>query len=353
MFQSILSNLAIILLTHLIMSMLMHYRKRITSFTYHTLSIILVSCSIIAMFYLPIRFGDFWLDMRFIPLVFFAYFHGWKIAISSLIIAGFWRFLMGGDGMVPGILFGMIGPTLLALAFHSRANIESNYLEKLSLLIGCWLICDIPIIFAMPNGLEVFKDIAFIRSISFIITGIIWYIFIMQNRQLKYLYDELEKQAGEDPLTKLLNKRKFFDVVTDKVKSLKPNHYIAMVDIDHFKNINDTYGHLIGDKILIDVAHILKDYETKFIQVGRYGGEEFIIYIGNTTNEDAKKLIEQIHKKIKEHEFIIDEYQHIKITASIGLASLEDNSTLLHTVNKADINLYRAKQSGRNRFVCS
>ncbi|MEL4026255.1 diguanylate cyclase [Lysinibacillus endophyticus] len=353
MLQSILSNLAIILLMHLIMSMIMQSRKKITTFTFHFLTILLVSVSVISMFYLPIRFDNYWVDMRFIPLVFYAYFYGWKIAIPSLLIASLWRFFMGGDGMGPGIIFGMIAPTILALAFHFRSKLEKNYFEKLSIIIGSWLICDVPIILLIPNGIEIFKDIAFIRAASFIITSIIWYIFIMQNRQLQILHSKLIKLAGEDPLTQLLNKREFFTVVNHKVKELKPNHYIAMIDIDYFKQINDLYGHLAGDKIITEIASILKKYGNEFVQIGRYGGEEFIIYIGNATNTSATELIHKIHQDIQSHEFVIDDNNRLNITASIGLAILENNSTLLHTVNKADINLYIAKKNGRNRLVIS
>lgn len=335
------------------MSMIMLQREKLSTFTFRSLTILLMSASVITMFYLPIRFDNYWVDMRFIPLVFFAYFYGWKIAIPALFIASFWRFLMGGDGMAPGIIFGMVGPTLLALAFHSRLETEKKYFEKLSIIIGCWLISDVPIIFLIPNGLEIFKDIALIRVMSFVATSFIWYIFIIQNRQLHILHKKLIKLAGEDPLTKLLNKRTFFENIDDKVKQIKPNHYIAMIDIDHFKEINDTYGHLAGDKIITDVATILKKYENDTVQIGRYGGEEFILYIGSATNTSAKELIKKIHEDIQSHEFKMDDYEPLRLTVSIGLAILEKNSTLLHTVNKADINLYMAKKSGRNRLICS
>lgn len=335
------------------MSMIMHSKNKLTSITFQVLTILLVSSSVISMFYLPIHIGNYWVDLRCIPLVFYAYFYGWKIAFPSLLIASIWRFSMGGDGMVPGIVFGMVGPTLLALAFHFRSKLEKHYFEKLVIIIGSWLICDVPIIFLIPNGIEIFKDIVFIRAASFIITSIIWYIFIMQNRQLQTLHNKLVKLAGEDPLTQLLNKREFFTVVNQKIKDLQPNHYIAMVDIDYFKQINDLYGHLAGDKVITDIASILKKYTSEYVQIGRYGGEEFIIYIGNATNTSATQLIHKIHKEIQFHQFVIDDNKPLNITASIGLALLENNSTLLHTINKADINLYIAKKNGRNRLVVS
>lgn len=352
MFQSILSNLAIILLLHLTMSVVLDYRKKLSPFFFNLFIIILISSSVISIFYLPIRLGNYWVDMRFIPLIFAAYIHGWRVAVPSLLIASLWRFLMDGDGMIPGILFGMVGPTLLALAFHPRSEQRRNYIEKIGIVIGSWLICDLPIIIFMPNGLEIFKEIAFIRGTSFVITSIVLYIFISQNRQRYFQSLELEKTAGEDPLTKLLNKRKFFEIVESQIAEVPPKHkhFIAMLDIDHFKKFNDSYGHLVGDQILEELANLLKKFESDRTIIGRYGGEEFIIYIGNVTDEDAQKIICDIHEEIRLNTFFIDKIP-IQITTSIGLAVLEDNASLLDTVNQADKNLYKAKRNGRNCFI--
>lgn len=353
MLQSILSNVAIILLLHLTMTVIMSFKKKFSPSLINVLVILLISASVISMFYLPIRFNGYWVDMRFIPLIFVAYIQGWKPTIPSLLMTSLWRFLMGGDGMIPGILFGMVSPTLFSLAFHSRFNLKGRYLEKIGIVIACWLICDLPIIFLIPNGWEFFKDIALVRSTSFVITSIILYIFIAQNRKLHSLYTELEKLAGEDPLTKLFNKRKFFEVVDTKLGELDSKHYIAMLDIDHFKKFNDTYGHLFGDKVLIDIANILKKYENDSVKVGRYGGEEFIIYIGNSSDEKATKIVEKIHQEIQETAFTVEQAS-IHITVSIGLAELEldDPSSLVHAISQADKNLYKAKNNGRNCLVC-
>lgn len=352
MLQSILSNVAIILLLHLTMTVVMRFKKKLSPSLINVLIILLISASVISMFYLPIRFNGYWVDMRFIPLIFVAYIQGWKPAIPSLLITSLWRFLMGGDGMIPGILFGLVGPTLFSLTFHPHSFLKGRYLEKIGIVIVSWLICDLPIIFLMPNGWEFFKGIALVRSTSFVITSIILYIFIAQNRKIHFLYMELEKLAGEDPLTKLFNKRKFLEIVDTKLAETNSKHHIAMLDIDYFKKFNDTYGHLFGDKVLINIANILKKYENDSIKVGRYGGEEFIIYIGNTSNEKATKIVEKIHQEIQETSFTMEQ-SPIHITVSIGLAELAEASSLVQTISQADKNLYKAKDSGRNCLVYS
>lgn len=350
MFQSILSNIAIILLMHLTMTFISDNHKKIPLFFRKVITVSLVSCCTIILFYLPIRLNEnFFVDMRFIPLIFLAYFQGW-IAIPALLIASAWRFFMGGAGTVPGIVFGMALPTIIALAFHPRSHLKKHYIEKISIVLLCWIVCDFPIIFIVPNGWEIFKNTALFRVTSFIVTAVILYIFIMQDRQRRFLNSQLEKMADEDPLTKLLNKRKFYEVVEEKRHTLKPKHYIAMLDIDHFKKVNDTYGHLFGDKILVEVANILKKYESDQLVTGRFGGEEFIIYLGETNINSATNLLENIRLDIKHTSFPYKEIESVSITISTGVSEFKDDN-ILEAVYSADQNLYKAKRSGRDCLV--
>lgn len=353
MIQSILSNLAIILLMHLIMTFIMDHQRNTSRHFRSIITVLLISACTVSLFYLPIHLNEnFFVDMRLIPLTFLAYLHGW-LALPALLIASTWRFFMGGDGMAPGIIFGMVLPTLIALAYHPRSKLKKHYAEKISLIFLCWFVSDFPIIFIVPNGWEIFKETAFFRAGSIVVTAIILYTFIMQDRQRRFLHSQLEKMADEDPLTKLINKRKFYELVEEKTSTLKPAHYIAMIDIDHFKKVNDTYGHLFGDKILADVADILKKYECKNLVVGRFGGEEFIIYIGETDLKTAKNILEEIRKDIKSATFLYKKDEKVHITVSIGIAQLipENENNLLESIYNADQKLYEAKKRGRDCLV--
>ena len=117
--QSILSNLAIILLGHLFMSMLMSQKNRLSEKFFSICVVLLFSIVIISMFYLPIEIDGYNFDLRLIPLIFLAIFRGWKITLSTLIIVCTWRYFMGGVGALPRILAGMIGPTLFVLLFYA------------------------------------------------------------------------------------------------------------------------------------------------------------------------------------------------------------------------------------------
>ena len=121
-----------------------------------------------------------------------------------------------------------------------------------------------------------------------------------------------------------------------------------MIDIDRFKKINDTYGHLTGDEILKDVSQLLRSAVHPDILLCRYGGEEFAAFIGLAPVEEVQMLAENLRKTVEEHTFV----QNLKITISLGIAyKHQAENTVGELIRKADESLYKAKQSGRNRVV--
>ena len=124
-----------------------------------------------------------------------------------------------------------------------------------------------------------------------------------------------------------------------------------LMDLDHFKNINDTYGHLAGDMVLQDVAKIIQKNIRETDTAARYGGEEFIVLLPNTKKEDAVHLAERMRLSIENHTF--PDMQNAAITISIGIAGVPDKdiTTEDKIVQCADIALYKSKQNGRNRTV--
>ena len=156
-----------------------------------------------------------------------------------------------------------------------------------------------------------------------------------------------------DFTTKLLNKQTTFKQLEEYLKSIneKPESFtLAMADIDFFKKINDTYGHLAGDEILKQISEcLIKNIKGDDI-VGRFGGEEFIILLKNTNLDNSKALLEKIRKDIddlivKYKNFIID-----NLNISIGAVFNQDNNTDLNNlIEKADKALYNVKENGRNQ----
>lgn len=157
-----------------------------------------------------------------------------------------------------------------------------------------------------------------------------------------------------DGLTGVFNRRYLFELaesVLEKYKSSKDPFSIIMLDIDYFKKVNDNYGHAAGDKVLTEVAQECKEILQKEYIFGRYGGEEFVVILPNTDLCTAVKFAEAIRRKIEKHSVKIDESKELKVTLSLGIAEVNDESDEISSIfNKVDSALYAAKRNGRNRI---
>lgn len=162
---------------------------------------------------------------------------------------------------------------------------------------------------------------------------------------------QLEELASIDKLTGLYNRRMIDEFINIEVEKHKRNPYdglsVIMIDVDYFKNVNDTFGHQIGDRVLSQTAKLMLENSRKSDIKGRFGGEEFIIICPQTTIESAFKLAEKIRISIENFKFEEVGYK----TISLGISTFEDNDTIESLIKKADTALYQAKNSGRNKSV--
>ncbi len=215
-----------------------------------------------------------------------------------------------------------------------------NVAKSLYLIVHC--VCD------TKEELEELKDkVIFIRS------------YLKESApalEVKQLMNALKESAFRDGLTGLYN-RKFLDEHTKKLipqaKREEINIGVLMLDMDHFKAVNDEYGHDIGDKVLKELARILEETVRESDLVIRYGGEEFIILlVGVKTEEDALTVAHKIGQNVRENEIDVYAGSKLRKTVSLGLSMFPEDSTSLDTVLKnADIALYEAKNSGRDKVV--
>ena len=174
-----------------------------------------------------------------------------------------------------------------------------------------------------------------------------------KNKQLEDLLYKVEYMAITDALTGLYNRRRFHDVLTKEFERSKryANAFsIAMLDLDHFKPVNDNYGHQTGDIILKEIAKILTKSIREIDTAARYGGEEFVLLLPSTNKEGALNLGERVRKTIEMSTFSCIEDRGV--TASIGIAGVPDaDITTEDTLMRcADFALYQAKRNGRNRI---
>lgn len=175
-------------------------------------------------------------------------------------------------------------------------------------------------------------------------------------RQRRSLQEELERQALTDPLTELPNRRHFMDAAAQELaRTARYGGTLAvlMLDVDHFKKVNDTYGHKVGDLVLQQLAKTCRSTLREIDIVARLGGEEFAVLLPNTDPGAALEVAERLRLALAETKVPLEQGLPVRFTVSVGISSLADPATNIDTLlNLADHALYDAKHQGRNR-VCT
>lgn len=178
--------------------------------------------------------------------------------------------------------------------------------------------------------------------VSFIIFGLLY----VQARREREIYE----LATHDPLTKIYNRKGLLDILKQKigeVKRYKRELSVIFFDIDHFKQINDKYGHVVGDKVLQELSKTVSENIRKSDIFARWGGEEFLILLPETSKEQAVVLAEKLRETIADQKF--EKVQ--KVTCSFGVTELQKNDSLEDLLKRVDKLLYKAKSLGRNIVI--
>ena len=177
------------------------------------------------------------------------------------------------------------------------------------------------------------------------------------NEQLLQAQKALEQMAITDPLTALYNRRYFTERLSEAFAMIDREPviiHLIMLDLDHFKRINDTYGHQVGDAVLLQFSHILRRAVRKNDIIARVGGEEFVIAMLKIPSDRAHMAADRIRIEVEHYQFEADGYT-LSMTTSVGVASYPDlkleNPTLLAMMHEADEALYYAKSHGRNQTI--
>tara|TARA_Y100000588_G_scaffold88205_1_gene94106 strand:- start:94 stop:1956 length:1863 start_codon:yes stop_codon:yes gene_type:complete len=177
-----------------------------------------------------------------------------------------------------------------------------------------------------------------------------------EEREKNSALEQATWLAEHDPLTECLNRRTWYDRFCQDVDRLDPDLAscgVAMLDIDHFKKVNDTFGHIAGDAAILHVVHRIRAALSDGAQFGRFGGEEFVIYLVQESNESKKdsafeQLAERVRRAVEENPLNFDG-QVIPLTVSAGVTTHRAGEEPGDTLNRADQALYQAKESGRNQ----
>jgi diguanylate cyclase (GGDEF)-like protein len=177
---------------------------------------------------------------------------------------------------------------------------------------------------------------------------------LAREAKLKSTMEKLENAARRDGLTEIWNRRYFMELGhRELVRTSREKTYISLIyfDLDHFKSINDTYGHAAGDKVLMTLAQVVSSELRELDVFGRMGGEEFAVLLPGTNTEGAFSVAEKLRAAIEKQQ-IAHQEATLRCTASFGLTAKNGNKIEIDDfIKKADKAMYRAKVQGRNRIV--
>lgn len=251
----------------------------------------------------------------------------------------------------PGAIFFFPAMALL-LAYRAKASAVSFLL-----LLGTVLLLSLSTHQLGPFAI-IDRDQAHLLLMSFIMfTTLAAQSVSIQQRQLDLSIEQSQswqQKAMHDTLTGLHNRAYFENILADEWQRYRKFHrrfVLAMLDIDHFKHINDFYGHAAGDEVLRTIAKVLPQSLRQIDMVCRYGGEEFTILLPGTHLDEAKIILERLRSAIEQTQFVVGE-QVLQVTVSIGAVmaheQLHDHHQMLV---ETDLQMYAAKEAGRNRVV--
>lgn len=194
-----------------------------------------------------------------------------------------------------------------------------------------------------------------LMAICLLVVALVIYQIKVQ-KELKNSEKHLLQISRTDGLTQLNNRKYWEECLQHQYNRLKryqtPKTSLLILDIDHFKKVNDVYGHTVGDKAIISVTELLRELSRETDITGRYGGEEYVSILPNTDAQQAEVLAERIRKAIEANSIAADDGQEIKLTVSLGISMFTTELTS-HTewLKQADSALYQAKESGRNKTI--
>lgn len=297
---------------------------------------------------------------KYLHIFLFSYCEVITHSVLASILAGWdWGFMIYILAIIPVAFY--LSYSLPSLHHNMKLPFLFSYVAMCIFVVTIFL-CDAidPIYTARKYDVELTIAYAFNSLVAFIMLILFSIFFVIEIRRneikLESQFDALQSVSSIDPLTKLLNRRSMDVHLTDAMEIAKTKgHRFSLIigDIDNFKKINDTYGHNVGDEILINVANTIVANAPVNAQVCRWGGEEILILVRITLDDAvpvAEKMREQIEKMVTYTE-IDKEDIPIRITMTFGVAEYVPGFGIPKLVAIADDNLYRGKREGKNRVV--
>ena len=260
----------------------------------------------------------------------------------------------------PATMAGFISIVLVGLVFYSRKIIYGIAIPiTLMTLITCYFTYTEQILYAplfsdALNSSKVYQNPFWIKSmvqlyIPILLVSILFFEILLTQWRIRE--KQYETSSKLDALTNVYNRRKINDVI-QQYNQQQHDYAVVLLDLDHFKLINDHYGHVVGDEVLKQVAMRLEFTIRIGDTVGRFGGEEFILILDNCDEHQAVDIAERCRQAIEKEPILLEDGQRLSVTASFGVAVSSPQISEHVLTQYADQALYVAKENGRNQVCC-
>ncbi|WP_064093958.1 diguanylate cyclase [Rossellomorea aquimaris] len=294
------------------------------------------------------------LDLRHIPVILVAYYGGFLPTIVSAIVITIGRFFIAVNFSSYVALFMMLMISIGA-GFIVRFIRISPWKKWTILLVYSQMIFSIAL-YIVVDDYSLVLDFAVFHIISTLIGGYLTFYFVNYIRKTSERYYKYKENSQRDSLTGLYNVRSFDRYYNDMIsvaRTEKETCAICLIDVDHFKQINDTHGHSAGDEVLKQLAKVLTGLTRSGDTLSRNGGEEFSLLLPDCSVEQAKEIATRVREAVYHHSFVLPDKKKIQLTVSIGVSVYNGGKEKHDSMfQQADDALYRAKRNGRN-IVCT
>ena len=308
--------------------------------------------SLLMLFSVPI-ISNVIIDFRYLPILLSALFGGILSPIIASIFIGIFRVLY--FGVAKASIVALIAALLLGTGFSILCSTKASRKVKwIQSTVYSIIVTSISMIILINDSTILFKiSMAYLAAI--IPVSYFAFKYTEYLSESVKIYRKINVESTVDFLTGLNNVRQFEKDFNKSAKQIiRKNEYLSLLflDIDFFKNVNDTYGHSSGDIVLKNLAMILRNTCRDFDIISRNGGEEFSVILLDCSASNAVKVAERIRKNVETNKFYISDKINICVTISIGVATYPDiTDNIDNLIDNADTALYEAKKTGRNK-VC-
>ncbi len=300
----------------------------------------------------PIEFSDGYIfDLRNLFVGVAIALFGWVSGIIALAMGIVARIAIGGEGALLGIM-AMVFAAFMGLTWRWRVNKGDFKSEQGLFLLGLMISGHLSIILFLPQAMrmQVLTDHAPYLAAMNILGSFVIGRLISREEMIIAKSSELEKAAKTDPLTNLMNRRTLIDTVSCLPEN-KTNHLgcaVVYLDVDHFKQVNDTFGHLNGDRVLKSIVGRVRNQLRPNDLFARLGGDEFAVVLPNISEEASRATAQRFCECVSSNPVQIDG-EGIEVTLSVGVYWSKQTAALESSLMCADAELYQSKSMGRNQ----